>query len=1210
MRTQAHFFSFILPLAALSWFAGHLAAQTTFAWNGSSGDWNNASNWTPNGVPGPNDSAILASGAATLDADASVAGFTLSGGALNGSGKLTITKTMTWTAGTMGASGITQVAPGATLQISGSSSKRLDGRKLVNAGTTAWKETGIFQIRGGAEFDNQGTFDIQTDTLMTTGGPILPNTFINRGTVIKSAGAGTTTIRVTFNNEGSVIAVRSGTLRLINGGSFTNATFNVTGGATLLFDGGTYILSETISASPSGKVELKSGALEAPVRATFDFSGTMFEWSGGTLAGNGALTVRGPFNISGNDRKRMDIRTVINQGTTTWTGTGEVQIKDGAQFDNRGTFDIRNDALIRTAGSPPNTFVSSGTVVKSEGTGTTTFDLTFNNNGSVLANVGTMRFQKDGIDAGSYTIASGATLSFAGGNRTLTSTAAVGGTGTVSFTRGNVINNGNFNPGTSPGILNISGNYSQTALANLNIDLAGLTVGSEFDRLAVNGAAQLDGALNVTLENGFMPARGSKFEVLTYTSRDGAFNNIRTPRFDADPTYLTTGLVLTMRNNHPDAIDDQVTTERNVAVAIDVLANDSDADGDMLSVIGFTQPESGTVAPIDNVTLRYTPPENFSGTDLFDYVISDGMGGVDTATVTVVTNAPANNAPVAANDVVITLEDTPVTIDVLANDTDPDGDALSLLSFTQGSRGSVAENENGTLTYTPVENFFGDDSFLYVVTDGNGGVDTAGVNITVNPVNDSPLAEADSVTTDEDVPVTVDVLANDSDVDGDTLAVTNVTQGGHGSVTNNGDGTVTYAPATDFNGSDRFDYVISDGNGGVAIATVAVTVKPVNDPPVATNNAVTTLEDTSATIAVLDNDTDPDGDALSILSFTQGSRGSVAKNEDGTVTYTPVENFFGADSFLYVVTDGNGGVDTAEVNVTVNPINDPPRAEADSVTTDEDVPVTIHVLANDSDVDEDALTVANVTQGGNGSVENNDDGTVTYAPAVNFNGADRFDYIVSDGNGGVATATVTVTIKPVNDLPTFSHLPDTVRLASGASDTLNMWDYVEDVESPDSLLTFEYSANPQFLIFTFNSKNGSLIIAAVSGYSGEVTAKIKATDPDGGAAEDSLLVIVLSSTAVEDFPAGQIPKEFVLMQNYPNPFNPGTRIRFGLPKASHIKLEVYNILGQRVATLVDGRKTAGYHVIDFDAKGLPGGLYFYRLQAGEFIEVKKMVVRP
>ena len=370
----------------------------------------------------------------------------------------------------------------------------------------------------------------------------------------------------------------------------------------------------------------------------------------------------------------------------------------------------------------------------------------------------------------------------------------------------------------------------------------------------------------------------------------------------------------------------------------------------------------------------------------------------------------ANEPPVATDDTATTAEDTPVTVDVLANDTDADvGDVLTVDSVTQAANGTVVNN-GVDVTYTPDLDSDGVDSFTYTVSDGFGGSDTATVSVTVDPVNDAPVANDDSATTPQDTLVVIAVLGNDTDVDGDSLTVASVTQAANGTATVNPPNTVTYTPNSGYIGADSFTYTVSDGNGGTDTAAVTVTVQRINTPPVALDDSAATAEDTPATIPVLANDTDADvGDVLTVDSVTQAANGTVDNNGDD-VTYTPDLDFNGTDSFTYTVSDGFGGSDTATVSVTVDPVNDAPVANDDSATTPQDTLVVIAVLGNDTDVDGDSLTVASVTQAANGTVGNNG-GDVTYTPDLDFNGTDSFTYTVSDGNGGTDTAAVNVTVQ-------------------------------------------------------------------------------------------------------------------------------------------------------------------------------------------------------
>ncbi|MEO8107748.1 MAG: Ig-like domain-containing protein, partial [Actinomycetes bacterium] len=323
-------------------------------------------------------------------------------------------------------------------------------------------------------------------------------------------------------------------------------------------------------------------------------------------------------------------------------------------------------------------------------------------------------------------------------------------------------------------------------------------------------------------------------------------------------------------------------------------------------------------------------------------------------------NAPA--APTAVDDTATTNEDTNVDIDVLNNDSDINGNLnpSSLSVSTQPSNGS-ASVVGGQIRYVPASNFNGVDTFTYQICDSTAPTPlcaTATVTVTVNAVNDPPDAVNDSRTINEDASLTFDPRANDTDPDGDSLTVTGVGTASNGAVSFTGT-SVTYTPTSNFNGIDSFTYTISDGNGGTDTATVTVTVNAVNDPPDAVDDSRTINEDASLTFDPRGNDSDPDGNSLTVTGVTAASNGVVSFT--GTsVTYTPTPNWSGTDTFTYTIADGNGGSDTATVTVTVNAVNDPPVAVDDADSVDEDSSVTVDVLGNDSDVD-DGLDPLSVT---------------------------------------------------------------------------------------------------------------------------------------------------------------------------------------------------------------------------------------------------------
>jgi hypothetical protein len=381
------------------------------------------------------------------------------------------------------------------------------------------------------------------------------------------------------------------------------------------------------------------------------------------------------------------------------------------------------------------------------------------------------------------------------------------------------------------------------------------------------------------------------------------------------------------------------------------------------------------------------------------------------------------NAPQASNDgIFAATEDTPQTFtagQLLGNDSDPNGDALTIISVQGATNGTVAI-VGGNIVFTPAANYNGPASFTYTISDGNGNTDTATVTLNIAPVSDLPVAQNDSATTAEDTPVTIAVRGNDSDPDGDSLTVSAVTNGAHGTVSiDPATGNPVYTPDANWSGTDTFTYTVSDGNGGTSTATVSVTVAAVNDLPDAVNDGpLAATEDLALTIApatLLGNDSDPDGNPLSISSVQGAVNGTVAL-VGGNIVFTPAPGYNGPASFTYTISDGQGGSDTATVTLNVAAVNDLPDAVNDIASTVEDTPVTIAVRGNDSDPDGDSLTVSAVTNGAHGTVTIDPaTGNPVYTPAANWSGTDSFTYTVSDGHGGTATATVTVNVAAVND---------------------------------------------------------------------------------------------------------------------------------------------------------------------------------------------------
>lgn len=280
-------------------------------------------------------------------------------------------------------------------------------------------------------------------------------------------------------------------------------------------------------------------------------------------------------------------------------------------------------------------------------------------------------------------------------------------------------------------------------------------------------------------------------------------------------------------NRPPVAVNDSVTTPRDTAVNVAVLGNDSDPDGDALTVVSTTLPANGTATVNGDGTIRYQPASGFVGSDSFSYTIRDVAGLTATATVTVQVQQPGNLPPQANPDSASTSVGTPVAIDVLANDSDPEGGALTLVSVTTPANGSASFSGNGPVTYTPNPGFTGTDTFQYTVRDPQGNTATAVVTVTVSegPPNRPPVALPDSSSVLKRFSVDIPVLANDSDPDGDPLTVTRIFNTSNwADISINADGSIRYAHRPGTNGYDTFEYEVSDGRGGFARAQVTVLV--------------------------------------------------------------------------------------------------------------------------------------------------------------------------------------------------------------------------------------------------------------------------------------------------------------------------------------------------------------------------------------------------
>jgi large repetitive protein len=395
-----------------------------------------------------------------------------------------------------------------------------------------------------------------------------------------------------------------------------------------------------------------------------------------------------------------------------------------------------------------------------------------------------------------------------------------------------------------------------------------------------------------------------------------------------------------------------------------------------------------------------------------------------------------------------------VLVDVIANDTDVDGDARTLQSVGTAAHGSVTI-VGGQSQYSPTANFHGSDSFTYVVSDGHGGTATGTVNITVNAVNDDPTAVDNNASTNEDSPVSVDVVANDTDIDGDTPSLQSVGTAAHGSVSIVG-GQAQYSPSADFNGTDSFTYVVADGHGGTATGTVNVTVNPINDAPSTNGQSVTTNSNTPVGITLTGSDLET---ALANLNFAisvSPAHGTIS-GTGANRTYTPAPNYTGPDSFKFTTTDTGDGAapaltsSEATVSITVN----------DTVNPTINAPANLNLVTGASSAS-CGLLISDATLGTANATDNSGVVSIerTGVPAGNIFpvGTTTITYTATDAAGNTAQTTQTVTVLD-NTAPTFT-APAPVTVSADSSGQAPVPDFVMGLVGQDNCGLVTVSQSP------------------------------------------------------------------------------------------------------------------------------------------------------
>jgi subtilisin family serine protease len=559
-----------------------------------------------------------------------------------------------------------------------------------------------------------------------------------------------------------------------------------------------------------------------------------------------------------------------------------------------------------------------------------------------------------------------------------------------------------------------------------------------------------------------------------------------------DSNLATVSISVSGVNDAPVAANQAVTTGEDADTAVTLGATDT--ENAALSYTIVAAPAHGTLSGLAPA-LIYSPAVNYSGTDSFTFKVSDGVVDSNLATVSISVTG-VNDAPVAADQMVMTAEDAAAAIALGAADSE--GTALIYAIVAQPAHGTLS-GLAPALTYAPAANYSGPDSFTFKVSDGLVDSNLATVSISVSDINDAPVAGDQLVAIDEDAATAIALGATDTETA--ALTYTIVAAPAHGTLSGVAPA-LTYTPAANYSGPDSFTFKVNDGVVDSNLATVSISVTGVNDAPIAANQTVTTDEDAATAISL--GATDTESAALTytiVVPPVHGTLSGVAP----ALTYTPAANYSGPDSFTFKVSDGLVDSNLATVSISVTGVDDAPVAVDQMVTTGEDAARAIALGATDAEGA--ALSYTLVIPPAHGTLS----GLVpelTYTPAPNYSGPDSFTFKVSDGSADSYFATVSISVTAVNDAPSFVSGADQTVLANSGMKTIGGWASAISAGAPDesgqSLNFILNNDNPAlFLVQPAIDANGTLTFTPAAGATGmaRVTARLH---DNGGTAEGGL----------------------------------------------------------------------------------------------------------
>ena len=591
------------------------------------------------------------------------------------------------------------------------------------------------------------------------------------------------------------------------------------------------------------------------------------------------------------------------------------------------------------------------------------------------------------------------------------------------------------------------------------------------------------------------------------------------PRFSHTATALNTGAVLLaggvavanvlpgteLFQPAPRAIEGSLSAQEDLTVDSQL------AGGPLGSALTFsiqTNGSLGTAVVTDSATgaFRYTPNRDVHGADSFTFTVASGAETSAPATVAI-DIAPVNDAPVAEDGTASTPPGVGVTGVLTATDADSATLLYSIVSAGGKGTATITDPATGAFSYTPNSQATGTDTFTFQVSDGS--LDSNIGTIAVTIAGSAPVAADGALGTAEDTAASGTLTATDAD--GQPLTFVIVVNGSKGSavVTNPATGAFTYTSQPNVNGQDTFTFRSTDGVLESQVATVTVTIDPVDDAPVVTDGALSTPEDTAHAGTLIGSDVDS---SLTFSIVTNGTRGTAAvvNPATGAFTYTPHANVHGSDTFTFRAGDASSQSNIGTMTVTIVPVNDLPTVTPGAVTTQEDTGVSGTLVG--ADVEGGVLTFVIVSNGtkGTATITNPASGAFQYLPQANANGPDSFTFRASDGAADSGVATVTVAIAAINDVPVATNGSLSTTIGTPVSGSLAAFDV-----DGDALVFAVVAAPVRGTVAITNPATGAFTYTPNAGATGTDVFTFKAAD---GAADSNVATVTVTISAVAPQP--------------------------------------------------------------------------------------------